>query len=99
MGIDPTAAFSLADLAIFDEAHLREAIANVSGAVAPAVAGRAFATDQPGTTGALAPLASRIEHALAPDDCAAFAQARQRVIPGSEREAAHRPCLICSSGS
>ncbi|HKV83170.1 MAG TPA: class I SAM-dependent methyltransferase [Ktedonobacterales bacterium] len=93
MSIEPTTAFSLADLAVFDEAHLREMIGNVSGAVAPAVAGRAFTSDQAGDMGTLAPLAARIERSLAPDDCATFAQARQRVIPGSEREAAHRAVL------
>ena len=45
MSIETAAAFSLADLAIFDEAHLREMIASVPGAVAPAAAGRAFAAD------------------------------------------------------
>lgn len=93
MGIEPAAAFSLADLAVFDEAHLREVIANVSGAVAPAVAGSAFAADQAGDTATLAPLASRIERSLAPDDRAAFAHARQDVIPGNERETARRTIL------
>ncbi|HEY7341795.1 MAG TPA: methyltransferase domain-containing protein [Ktedonobacterales bacterium] len=93
MSIEPTTAFSLADLAIFDEAHLREVIANVSGAVAPAVAGRAFAADQQEEQTALAPLARRIERSLAPVDRAAFAHARQDVIPGNEREAARRTVL------
>lgn len=93
MGIDPTAAFSLADLAIFDEAHLREVIANVPGAVSPIMAGRAFAADQAGDTGTLAPLASRIERALAPGDRATFAHARQDIIPGNEREVARRGVL------
>ncbi len=93
MSIEPTSAFSLADLAIFDEAHLREVIASVSGAVAPAVAGRAFAADQTVERASLAPLARRIERALAPDDRAAFANARQLAIPGNERETAHRTVL------
>lgn len=93
MGIEPTTAFSLADLAFFDEAHLREVITNVSGAVDPAVAGRAFAADRPGEQAALAPLARRIERALAPDDCAAFAQARQDVILDNEREAARQAVI------
>lgn len=93
MGIEPAAAFSLADLAVFDEAHLREVIANVSGAITPAVAGRAFAVDQAGDTGALTPLASRIERALAPDDRASFAHARQDIISGNERESACRAIL------
>lgn len=93
MGIEPAAAFSLADLAVFDEAHLREVIANVSGAVAPEVAGRAFAAERSGGQDALAPLASRIERSLTPDDRAAFASARQSAIPGSVRETARRAVL------
>ncbi len=93
MSIEPAAAFSLADLAFFDEAHLREVIANVSGAIAPVVAGRAFAADQAEEQATLAPLARRIERALAPDDRALFAHTRQRVISGNEREAARRTVL------
>jgi SAM-dependent methyltransferase len=93
MSIEPAAAFSLADLTIFDETHLREVIANVSGAVAPAVAGRAFSADQTEAQDALAPLANRIERSLAPDDCAAFAHARQSAIPSGMREAARRSML------
>jgi SAM-dependent methyltransferase len=93
MDIEPTAAFSLADLAIFDEAHLREVIANGSGAVAPSVAGHAFVSDQASDTATLAPLASRIERSLAPDDRASFAHARQDIISGNERETARRTML------
>jgi SAM-dependent methyltransferase len=93
MSIEPTTAFTLADLAVFDEAHLREVIANVSGAVSPIMAGCAFAADKTEGQDALAPLARRIERALAPDDRATFAQTRQRDIPGGEREAARRAVL------
>ncbi len=93
MSIEPADAFSLADLAVFDEAHLREVIANVSGAVAPSLAGRAFATDQPQEQASLAPLATRIERALAPDDRATFAQARGHAISDNERSAARRTML------
>ncbi|HEY1388444.1 MAG TPA: class I SAM-dependent methyltransferase [Ktedonobacterales bacterium] len=93
MSIEPTTAFSLADLAVFDEAHLREVIASVSGAVAPAVAGRAFAADRTEERDALATLARRIERSLAPDDRAVFAHARQSAISGNERETARRSML------
>lgn len=93
MSTEPAAAFSLADLAVFDEAHLREVIASVPGAVAPTVAGRAFAADQAGDTDALTPLASRIERALAPDDRATFAHAREEIVSDSEREMARRSVL------
>jgi SAM-dependent methyltransferase len=93
MSIEPATAFNLADLAVFDEAHLREVIANVSGAVAPEVAGRAFSANQPRELATLAPLTRRIERALAPDDRATFAQTRQRVIADAEREAARRSVL------
>ena len=93
MSIEPTTAFSLADLAVFDGAHLREVIASVSGAVAPAVAGLAFAADRTEERDALAPLARRIERALTPADRATFAQARQRAVSGSKREAARLAVL------
>jgi SAM-dependent methyltransferase len=93
MGIEPTITFSLADLAVFDEAHLREVIANVSGAVTPAAAGWAFAAEQTEERDGLAPLARRIERALAPDDRAAFAHARQSALPGGVRETARRNML------
>src|SRR6185437_3731268 len=88
MSIEPAALFSINDLAVFDEAHLREVIANASGAISPAVAGRALANDQPQERASLAELASHIERALAPDDRATFAQARQRTYTDDERMAA-----------
>ena len=93
MSIEPTALFSLNDLAVFDEAHLREVIANASGAISPAVAGRALASDQPQERASLAELANRIERALAPADRAAFAQARQRICTDDERVAARQTIL------
>ncbi len=93
MSIEPAALFSLNDLTVFDEAHLREVIANASGAISPAVAGRALANGQPQERASLAELANRIERALAPDDRAAFAQARQRTCTDDERVAARRTIL------
>lgn len=90
MGIEPAAAFSLHDLAVFDEAHLREAISDASGAVPPAVVGCAFAAEQ---SSSLAGLAMRIGHALAPDDRATFAQARQQTPTTNEREMARGTVL------
>lgn len=85
--------FNLNDLAAFDEAHLREVIAARSGALAPAVAGQAFATERPREQQALGELAERIERALSPNDCATFAQARQQGLPQAERGAACRAVL------
>ncbi|MGE5334717.1 MAG: class I SAM-dependent methyltransferase, partial [Nitrososphaerota archaeon] len=93
MGIEPTAAFSISDLAIFDEAHLREVIATVPGAVHPATAGRAFTASHCGEQAALGGLAARIEHALAPDACAMFARARQQECADSERAWARHALL------
>ena len=93
MRIDAATAFSLGDLAVFDATHLRQVIGEVSGAVAPALAGRAFASDGTRVTPPLDDLAERIERALAPDDRAAFARARQRAITTNERELARRDVL------
>lgn len=95
MGIEPTAAFNLSDLAAFDEAHLREVITSTSGGVAPAVAGCAFGRDQPRDQqqAACATLADRIERALPPDDRAAFAQARQRPSMAGEWEHARKSVI------
>ena len=81
MSIGPAATFRLDDLAIFDEAHLRELIGAVSGAVPPSVAGRAFAADDVVESYGRPPcadLAARIERALPPADRATFARSRQR---------------------
>ncbi len=88
MAIAPTTAFTLGDLAAFDEAHLREVIANVSGAVSPALTGRAFGMCDPQEHSDLSRLAERIEHALAPDSRAAFARSRQQVTGCDDRDAA-----------
>src|SRR6185312_4651057 len=97
MSIDAAAAFSLGDLAVFDTTHLRQVIGDISGAVPPALAGRAFASDG-ATDGAretppLDALAERIESALPPDDRAAFAQARLRGGAMHECESARRDVL------
>jgi SAM-dependent methyltransferase len=93
MAIAPSAAFTLGDLAAFDEAHLREVIANVSGAVSPALAGRAFGMCDPQEHSKLHGLAERIEYALTPDSRATFAQSRQQVSGCDERDAARHSVL------
>ena len=90
MSIEPTAAFALSDLAVFDEAHLREVIADVSGAAPPAIAGHAFAAERPDEHASLDGIAASIEHALSPDDRASFVRARQQPIPPDERNVARR---------
>lgn len=97
MGTHTTTAFSLGDLAVFDATHLRQVISQASGAVSPALTGRAFASNQPheppNSLPGLADLAERIEHALPPGDRAAFLQARHQTAPVDEREAARRALL------
>lgn len=95
MGTHSATAFSLGDLAVFDATHLRQVISQASGAVSPALAGRAFAPagDHPLHQPPLDELADRIEHALPPEDRAAFAQARAQPVPGMAREAARRAVL------
>lgn len=93
MPINAAAAFPLSDLAVFDTMHLREVISTASGAVPPALAGRAFACDELRETPALDGLAERIERTLPPDDRAAFAQARQQITSGAERDSARRTIL------
>ena len=97
MRIDAATAFSLGDLAVFDATHLRQVIGAVSGAVSPALAGRAFASDGANDgmreTPPLDGLAERIERALPPDDRAAFAQARQQATSTTERALARRDVL------
>ncbi|WIG59372.1 MAG: hypothetical protein OJF49_002119 [Ktedonobacterales bacterium] len=93
MRIDAAAAFSLGDLAVFDATHWREVITTASGAVPPALAGRAFASDGTRETLPLDDLGQRIARALPPDDRAIFAQARQRAITTNERESARRTVL------
>ena len=93
MGAHTAAAFTLDDLAVFDAIHLRQVIGCVSGAVSPALAGRAFAEGQRPEPPALAALAQRIERALAPADAAAFALARWQPVTDEERAAAGRAAL------
>lgn len=95
MSIEPATAFSLHDLIVFDEAHLRQVIATAPGAAHPALAGSAFATDQLQEQAWLAGLAERIEHALPPDDRALFVKARQQAATADERELARRALLDC----
>jgi SAM-dependent methyltransferase len=90
---DAAAVFSLGDLAVFDAAHLREVITTASGAVSPALAGRAFASDGARQMPPLDDLAERIKRALPMDDRAAFAQARQRATTTNERESARHAVL------
>ena len=93
MSIEPAAAFRLDDLAVFDEAHLREVIGDAPGGVSPSLAGRALApetTDGPPTH---ADLAARIERALPPDARAAFARARQQTAEENARERAREALL------
>jgi SAM-dependent methyltransferase len=92
MGIEPADTFRLDDLAVFDEAHLREVIGVVSGAVPPSVAGCAFA-QQPGEPPPCADLSARIEHALPPDDRATFVRARQQTFTEDEHEQARQSVL------
>lgn len=91
MGIEPEEAFDLADIAVFDAAHLREVISARSGAVSLELAGCALGASGQDETAAR--LAERVERALAPDDRAAFARARQRPATPEEREAARRALL------
>jgi SAM-dependent methyltransferase len=93
MHVAPEHLFSIADLAAFDGAHLREVIADVSGAVSPAVAGRALmptGADQPNE---LARLAARIERALPPRDRERFGRARHEPLTAEDVRAARRVAL------
>jgi ubiquinone/menaquinone biosynthesis C-methylase UbiE len=93
MGSESATSFSLGDLSVFDEAHLRQVIASVPGAVPPALAGCAFATDRGQEPAPLTDLAELIERALAPSDRAVFIRARQQVPTPDERESARRSVL------
>lgn len=86
MRIGASAAFTLGDLAIFDETRLRQLISGISGAVSPALAGMAFAGAPLEPT--LAALAERIERALLPENRAIFARARAEAVTAGERELA-----------
>jgi SAM-dependent methyltransferase len=91
MSIEPAEAFDLQDLAVFDEAHLREVISARTGAVCPTLAGRALGVDS--RDSALQRIAERIEQALAPNDRAAFTVARQTSATPEAREEARRETL------
>lgn len=85
------AAFTLGDLAVFDDTRLRQLIGGMSGAVPPALVGLAFAGA--GLEPSLVALAERIELALPPESRASFALARAEVITAEEREMARRVAL------
>jgi SAM-dependent methyltransferase len=85
--------FTLADLAVFDAAHLRMVIGSISGAVDPALIGRAFARVDGEECPPFAALAERIARALPPDVRAAFERACQFPVTASEREEARRAVL------
>jgi SAM-dependent methyltransferase len=85
--------FGLGDLRVFDQAHLREVIAPISGAVPPAVAGCAFARDRTEARECFGDLIAQIERALSPVDRGAFVQARQRLTPPEKQAAARRTVL------
>jgi SAM-dependent methyltransferase len=89
----PEAAFTIRDLEVFDEAHLREVIAGVSGAVHPDVAGRALMGCDALERAALEPLAARIERALPPDDRARFCRARRSPADPCARDVARGDVL------
>lgn len=91
MPIEASAAFTLGDLAVFDDTRLRQLIGGMSGAVPPALVGLAFAGD--GLEPSLVALAERIERALPPESRASFAQARAEAVSAGEREMASRVAL------
>lgn len=91
MRIEASVAFTLGDLAVFDEARLRQLISGVAGAVPPALVGRAFAGDP--LEPSLLALAERIEQALPAENRALFAQARAEAVTADERETARRATL------
>jgi SAM-dependent methyltransferase len=86
-------AFSLGDLRVFDQAHLREVIASNSGPVSPEVAGCAFAGDRSEGDEPLAGIISQIERALSPADRGAFVQAQRLTVSAEEQQAARRTVL------
>jgi SAM-dependent methyltransferase len=93
MSIEPSTAFDLADLAVFDEAHLREVIAGVPGAASPASVGCALSADQLSEQSPLAALADRIAHALDPQARAIFIHAFQQSATEDECKAARQSVL------
>ena len=90
---EPQGLFSIHDLGVFDEAHLREVIAEVPGAVPPEVAGRALSPESARERAELDPLAARVERALPPADRARFGRAHRKPVTGEQRMAARRMAL------
>jgi SAM-dependent methyltransferase len=90
MDVAPTDLFTLADLAVFDAAHLREVIAQVPGAVPPAMAGCAFAPASAREQAELASLAARIERALPPEERAVFGRHQRQALDDAARTIARR---------
>jgi SAM-dependent methyltransferase len=80
----PEAHFALDDVVVFDDAHLREVIAELPGAVPPNLAGRALCPANAVERGTLLPIAARIERVLPPDARQEFGRAR--AAPASESE-------------
>lgn len=93
MSGEPEATFTIGDLRVFDDAHLRVVISDVSGGVPPELMGRALAVRHPWEHADLDPLASRIERALPPEKRERFGQARWQRPSRSERDAAQRAVL------
>lgn len=93
MGMDPAQAFGIEDLAVFDEAHLRDIISTASGAVPPASAGRALVADRPEARAELARLAERIERALPPNDRAVFGRERRAPLAAAAQARAQQEVL------
>ncbi|HEX9038885.1 MAG TPA: class I SAM-dependent methyltransferase [Ktedonobacterales bacterium] len=93
MTIERKSAFTLSDLAKFDDTRLREVICERSGAAHPAQVGMAIGGEQ--RDGALARLADRIERALAPASRETFVRARWSAATDQERAAANDAVLNC----
>ena len=93
MARESATVFSLGDLSVFDEAHLRQIISEASGAVFPALLGRAFATSQPQAQAELSGLVVRIARALPPNERAAFIRARQQPATAEEWQVARGAIL------
>lgn len=93
MNTQPEAAFTIADLRVFDDTHLRDVIAPISGAVPPAVAGRALTPAGARERAILAPLAARVERALRPSARDGFGRALRAPVSPRQRAAARRLAL------
>jgi SAM-dependent methyltransferase len=89
----PATHFAVGDLAVFDEAHLRAIIRDVSGAVPPELAGRALSLAHAAERATLLPLAARIERALPPDRREALGRALASPIAPAEHDQARQRLL------